>query len=280
MPPLFLIVFLTYCCIINLLKPSNLFRIMEYGICNLAVIPLRAIADDRSEQVSQILFGESFEILEWAEKWVRIITSYDKYEGWISRSQFVMLGHIAYRTLKQNPPPITYRAVTQAWKKNDNSILYLPVGSSLVFLKGTTCHIGNEKFEIIGEIGETEPIDITAKSFLNAAYLWGGRTHYGIDCSGFTQAVFKMQGIYLMRDAHMQAGQGIVVDDLAETRLGDLAFFENAAGKIIHVGIMLNNFQIIHASGRVKIDAIDNDGIYSEELKRHTHKLRLIKRYF
>jgi len=252
---------------------------MEYGICNLAVIPLRAEPSDKSEQVSQVLFGEAFEIVEWKDRWVKIITGNDNYQGWIGRLQFAMLGHIAYKSLKINPPPITYRAVTQAWKKADNSILYLPVGSSLAFLKGTTCHINNEKFEIIGEIGETEAIDVTAKSFINTAYLWGGRTHYGIDCSGFTQAVFKLQGIDLQRDAWMQAGQGEVVDFLAEARLGDLAFFDNEEGKITHVGIMLNNNQIIHASGRVKIDNIDSEGIYSEELKRYTHKLRILKRY-
>lgn len=251
---------------------------MEYGICNLAVIPLRAEANDRSEQVSQILFGETFEIIEWAGRWVKIITSNDNYEGWIGRLQFAMLGHMAYKELRDNPAPITYRAVTQAWKKPDNSVLYLPIGSSLVFVKGTTCQINNEQFEIIGEIGETENLDITAKSFLNTAYLWGGRTHYGIDCSGFTQAVFKLQGISLKRDAWMQAEQGQVVDFLTEARLGDLAFFDNAEGRITHVGIMLNNEQIIHASGKVKIDRIDGEGIYSDELKRHTHHLRIIKR--
>jgi len=252
---------------------------MEYGICNLALIPLRADPSDKSEQVSQILFGEAFEILDWAERWVKVRTAYDDYEGWIGRLQFTMLGHIAYKTLQQSPAPITYRAVTQAWKKPDNSVLYLPVGSSLVFLKGTTCNINNEKFEIIGEIGETEALDVTAKSFINTPYLWGGRSHYGIDCSGFTQAVFKLQGIHLRRDASMQAEQGNTVDFISAAKLGDLAFFDNEEGRITHVGILLNNSDIIHASGRVKIDKIDSQGIYSEELKRYTHKLRIIKRF-
>lgn len=251
---------------------------MEYGICNLAVIPLRAEANDKSEQVSQILFGEAFEIVEWTDRWVKVTTAIDSYNGWIGRLQFVMLGHLAYKSLKQNPPPITYRAVTQAWKKANNSILYLPVGSSLVFLKGTTCHIGNEKFEIIGERGGALSLDITAKSFINTAYLWGGRTHFGIDCSGFTQTVFKLHGIGLKRDAWMQAEQGEIVDFLAEAKPGDLAFFDNDEGRIVHVGILFNSGQIIHASGRVKIDTIDSQGIYSEDLKRYTHKLRIIKR--
>jgi len=253
---------------------------MEYGICNLSVIPLRAEANDRSEQVSQVLFGETFEIIEWKDNWVKIITSFDNYSGWIGRLQFNMLGHLAYKRIRQMPPPITHRAVTQAWKITNNSILYLPMGSSLSFLEGTTCRIGDEKFEIIGEIGETENMAVTATSFLNAPYLWGGRTHFGIDCSGFTQAVFRSQGVNLLRDACMQVEQGYSINTLHDAQLGDLAFFENAEKKIVHVGIMLNNERIIHASGKVKIDSIDEKGIYSEDQKRHTHKLTTVKRIF
>jgi len=253
---------------------------MEYGICNLSIIPLRAEPDDRSELLSQVLFGEIFEITEWKESWVKIITAHDNYTGWIGRLQFIMLGHLAYKRFKQTPPPLTYRPVTQAWKIANNSILYLPMGSSLAFLEGTTCHIGDDRFEIIGEIGETENIAVAATSFLNAPYLWGGRTHFGIDCSGFTQAVFKLQGINLLRDACQQVEQGYIINSLHETKLGDLAFFENPEGKIVHVGILLNNEKIIHASGKVKIDSIDEKGIFSEELKRYTHKLKTIKRMF
>ncbi len=253
---------------------------MEYGICNLAIIPLRAEANHRSEQVSQVLFGETFEITDWKDDWVKIITTADNYPGWIGRLQFIMLGHLAYKRFKQTPPHLTYRAVTQAWKISNNSILYLPIGSSLSFLKGTTCHIGDERFEIIGEIGETENIAVTTASFLNTPYLWGGRTHFGIDCSGLTQAVFKLQGINLLRDASQQAEQGYGVNSLRETKLGDLAFFENKEGQVVHVGIMLSSERIIHASGKVKIDTIDEKGIYSEELKRYTHKLNTIRRVF
>jgi hypothetical protein len=252
---------------------------MEYGICNLAVIPMRAEPNERSEQVSQVLFGEPFEILEWKDNWVQIITAYDQYKGWIGRLQFSMLGHIAYQQLMDTPPKLTYRAITQAWKIKDNSILYLPVGSSLSFLNGTTCYIEKEKFEIIGQIGENENIDLIAKSFINTPYLWGGRTHFGVDCSGFTQVIFKLKGIQLKRDASMQAEQGQLIT-LQEAKVGDLAFFENPEGKITHVGMLLNREYIIHASGKVKIDMIDEKGIYSDELKRFTHKLSFVRRYF
>jgi hypothetical protein len=253
---------------------------MEYGICNLAVVPLRAQADDRSEQVSQVLFGEVFEIKEWTDRWVQITTYNDDYTGWIGRLQFSMLGHIAFSTYRQSPPHLTYRAVTQAWKISDNSVVYLPAGASLSFLEGTTCKIGSEKFEIIGEIGEKEDLATTAKSFLNAPYLWGGRTHFGIDCSGFTQVVFSLNKIKIKRDASQQALEGKKVDNLKSAHLGDLAFFNNPEGRITHVGILLNSEHIIHASGKVKIDMIDNEGIYSVEQKRHTHKLHSIRRFF
>ncbi|AYL96302.1 C40 family peptidase [Mucilaginibacter celer] len=252
---------------------------MEYGICNLAVIPLRAEPNERSEQVSQLLFGEAFEITEWQTNWVKIIAENDGYIGWIGRLQFAMLGHIAYKHIKHHAPQLTYRAVTQAWKISDNSVIYLPAGSSLTFLEGTSCRIGNERFEIIGEIGEREDITATAKSFLNSPYLWGGRTHFGIDCSGFTQVVYKMKGIRLKRDASMQVKEGKKVESLQEAKTGDLAFFDNAEGKVTHVGILLNNEHIIHASGKVKTDTIDNEGIYSADQKRHTHKLCGIRRF-
>ncbi len=159
-------------------------------------------------------------------------------------------------------------------------MLYLPAGSSLSFLNGTTCYIEKEKFEIIGQIGQNESIDLVAKSFINAPYLWGGRTHFGIDCSGFTQVVFKLKGAQLKRDASLQAQQGALINSLSDALIGDLAFFKNADGKVTHVGMLLNREHIIHASGKVKIDTIDEKGIYSEELQRYTHNLHSIKRIF
>ncbi|MEB0263326.1 MULTISPECIES: NlpC/P60 family protein [unclassified Mucilaginibacter] len=252
---------------------------MEYGICNLSVVPLRAEPNDRSEMVSQVLFGEAFEILEWKDKWVQITTAYDNYTGWIDRLQFVMLGHLAYKRLVQTPPPVTFSAVTQAWKIIDNTVVHLPAGASLAFLEGTTSYVGNQKFEIIGTIGDTNSILNIAQSFLNAPYLWGGRTHFGIDCSGFTQVVYKLRGIALKRDASQQAEQGELVDSVLKAKPGDLAFFNNPEGRITHVGIIMGGGKIIHASGKVKIDSIDTEGIYSEELKRHTHRLKVVKRY-
>jgi gamma-D-glutamyl-L-lysine dipeptidyl-peptidase len=113
---------------------------------------------------------------------------------------------------------------------------------------------------------------------LNSPYLWGGKTPFGIDCSGFTQMAYKLAGIKLRRDAWQQAEQGHTINLLEETEPGDLAFFDNDEGNIVHVGIILRDHKIIHAAGKVRIDSIDHYGINNKELKKYTHKLRLIKR--
>ena len=118
----------------------------------------------------------------------------------------------------------------------------------------------------------------TALLYLNAPYLWGGRTHFGIDCSGFTQMVYKLNGHKLLRDASQQATQGEPLSFIEESEPGDLAFFDNEEGTITHVGIMMADHHIIHAHGQVRIDHMDHTGIYNAELKKHTHKLRVIKK--
>ncbi|MBK7084827.1 MAG: C40 family peptidase [Flavobacteriales bacterium] len=121
-------------------------------------------------------------------------------------------------------------------------------------------------------------IDAYMHPFLGAPYLWGGRTPTGVDCSGLTQMLFMLMGIYLPRDAYQQAEEGDPVElvDLAEP--GDLAFFDNAEGRITHVGIVLPERRILHASGRVRIDALDQEGIFDAEQGKYSHKLRLVKR--
>jgi cell wall-associated NlpC family hydrolase len=258
----------------------------SFGICQLSIIPLRANPLHSSEMVSQILFGDTFEIIGKEGHWLKIKHTEDAYEGWLDEKQVTPIEHNIIEELKSEPQFLTNEVSTMILKGTLKEPFYLVAGSTLPFYTDGKFWIGREFYQVTSNNvfipnheDFEEDVQETAKMFLNAPYLWGGKTHFGIDCSGFSQIVFKMLGIQLNRDASQQAEQGKLVDFLTEAKAGDLAFFDNEEGKITHVGIMLNNSQIIHASGRVKIDRIDNQGIYSTEFQKYSHKLRIVKRY-
>lgn len=256
----------------------------EYGICRVAVSPLRADQSDRAEITSQLLFGDHVEILEKTDKWWLIRNAYDGYEGWLDYKQLGELN--AEQFAKCNDSHFMVPAqVANEIIAADGSKYYLAAGSNLPLYENGYCYLGDERFELAftpsrpDSVISTDKIVSTALFFQNAPYLWGGRTLFGIDCSGFSQIVFKLNGIKILRDASQQAEQGTAVDFLPEVKRGDLAFFDNNQGRITHVGIMLSATEIIHASGKVRIDPMDNQGIYNAELGRYTHQLRIVKRF-
>lgn len=250
-----------------------------FGICNLAVIPLRLEPSDRSEIVSQILFGEHFEILETQKQWRKIKLHFDQYEGWIDEKQLQLLTTDEYQALSELPIALNGDLVEYITYPS-NQLLPITLGASLSFLKLES--INRQNFGFDGQIctGVQSKSNLleTAFLYLNAPYLWGGKTPFGIDCSGFTQMVYKLNGYALLRDASQQATQGVPLSFIEESEAGDLAFFDNEEGKIIHVGIIMDDNYIIHASGKVRIDRLDHLGIYNAELNKHTHKLRVIKK--
>lgn len=254
----------------------------KYGACNLSIVPLRAEASDKSEILSQLFFGDCFEILELTEKWAYIKTCLDDYHGWIDCKQYAAIKDC----LEVSGEPsfiLGLKPFHEVIKLSTAEKLYLLAGSSIPKPLNRKFFLGTEEYQlsddsVISSDDFESSVVNYAKFYLHAPYLWGGKSLFGIDCSGFTQVVFKMLGRNLKRDAWQQAEQGEVVNFLQEAKVGDLAFFDNAEGKVVHVGIMLDEQHIIHASGRVKIDPIDGQGIYSLDLKRHTHKLRIIKR--
>ncbi|MBH2025072.1 MAG: C40 family peptidase [Flavobacteriales bacterium] len=234
---------------------------MEKGICNVSVAPLRAEPSHQSEMVSQILFGESVDVLEINGSFSKIRMHFDQYEGWVDTKQISEISESDWANRKT-------KMIAEPFSFYD-----LKTGKTLLSV-GSTIPSDDENIVVPAS---RERISETVQMFLNVPYLWSGRSFFGIDCSGLTQLVYKINGISLARDAHQQAEGGRVLDFIEESQSGDLAFFENEEGKISHVGIMLEDQKIIHAFGKVRIDTLDSSGIFNQELNKHTHKLRFVK---
>lgn len=256
---------------------------MEFGICVLSAVGVRERPDHRYEMVSQMLFGEMFEILEQRNGWYHIRMIYDSYQGWVPVNQAESLTYDEYTALKNHPPLVTGDLLSFVQDHDDKTSFPVSAGCSVYFPDNGQIAIGKKTFHYPGQILDTSEPDYEqlvdyAMLFLNTPYLWGGRSVFGLDCSGFAQVVFKMAGIRIPRDAAIQSAQGETVHLVHEARPGDLLFFDNQEGEINHVGIMLQEGFIIHAHGKVRIDRIDHNGIYDAGRNRYTHNLRLIKR--
>ncbi|SRX73721.1 C40 family peptidase [Aequorivita antarctica] len=247
---------------------------MDYGICNLSVVPLRAEASDVSEMVTQLLYGEHFKILETRKKWSRIRLAFDNYEGWIDNKQYITIAEENYSDFEKQELKLSSDLVDFV-TASDNQLFSICLGSNISASEYLRHHFEGKS---ISKVLPKEHLIETALIYLNTPYLWGGKTPFGIDCSGFTQMVYKLNGYKLLRDASQQATQGEALSFIEESEPGDLAFFDNDEGKITHVGIIMKDNYIIHAHGKVRIDRLDHSGIFNYELRNHTHKLRVIKR--
>ncbi len=247
---------------------------MLYGICNLSIVPLRIESSDASEMVSQVLYGDFFKILEKRKSWSKIRLAFDKYEGWIDNKQYAEISKEQYDALHAEKPILSTDLV-EFVKDESNQLYPIPIGSCL---NGLTLLNHSHDGNIVQDKFPKDHLITTAFSYLNTPYLWGGKTPFGIDCSGFTQMVYKLNGYKIFRDASQQATQGEALSFIEESDPGDLAFFDNNEGQIVHVGIIMKDNFIIHAHGKVRIDRLDHSGIYNIEKRTHTHKLRVIKK--
>lgn len=255
----------------------------KFGICLLSVIPVRKDPSDSSEMTTQLLFGDLVQIIYSYKQWLNIRQEYDNYEGWIDAKQIHFLSEQSYRTLANVPFSVSLDLVTSLTDNMRSVPQLIVIGSSLPGMIKNTFYVGDIIFTYDGEFFHSEDdvernnIIENAFAFKGCPYLWGGKTPFGIDCSAFTQIVYKASGIRLLRDSGEQATQGETLNMLQESKPGDLAFFDNEDGKITHVGILLSENKIIHASGQVRIDSIDHQGIFNKETNKYSHKLRLIK---
>lgn len=246
---------------------------MAYGCCHLSLVPVRASANDQAEMVTQLLFGDVFEILDQTQKWIKIKITFDAYEGWIDAKQYLSIDDEIYEQLNKTILNCSTDFVEYV-QDTQNHLLPIVIGSSIQGMKAL-----GYTFDIVANNGQLQRDKIvsTALLYLHAPYIWGGKSPFGMDCSGFTQMVYKICGIKLRRDASQQARQGVNLSFIEEAEPGDLAFFDNEEGNIIHVGIIMKNNYIIHCHGKVRIDRLDHSGIFNTETKKYSHQLRVIK---
>jgi len=257
---------------------------MKYGIAHISIVPMRAEPSDKAEMVNQLLFGEHYKIIEKRAKWLKIRLAHDHYEGWICHKQYFQIDKAQYLSLSEDIQYYNYNLI-DALTTDLGDIIPIGLGSTLPFYDGNHCLINGIRFQFEGahkpktKINKMDVVN-TAYMYLHAPYLWGGRTPMGVDCSGFTQMAYRLNGISILRDASQQVELGTTLSFIEEAEPGDLAFFDDAEGTIIHVGMILENNHILHAYGKVRIDRIDQQGIFNKQLGEHTHKLRLIKQIF
>ncbi|HUH35990.1 MAG TPA: C40 family peptidase [Moheibacter sp.] len=253
---------------------------MNYAICQVSVAPMRAEDSDRSELVSQCLFGEKVEILSQKKNWIKIKAVDDGYEGWADSKQFYELTEAEFLAIEN----AHYAVDGFNLAVEEERPLTLPMGAYLPNLQQSIMRFGAKELTYLGDAstGNFTKNDLAelAMLYLNTPYLWGGKSVFGIDCSGLVQQLYKFCGIKLPRDAYQQAELGEALSFVEEAEAGDLAFFDNAEGKIIHVGLMLGDNKIIHAHGKVRIDPIDSTGIFNTDSQNYSHKLRVIKSLF
>ncbi len=259
---------------------------MAFGIADLSIVPMRKEQSERSEMVSQVLFGELYEVLEETEKWVYVKLFHDGYEGWIDKRMHVGVSEEYAGKYGMESPVLTTEVFNIVTKKGDYGHKLLVAGSVLPFFQAENreMRIGEDEYTLVTRTKDVgieslrELIITYALMYYNTPYLWGGRSPYGIDCSGLTQMVYRLAGIGIPRDAALQVNCGQNFSFIEEALPGDLAFFGDEAGAITHVGVLWEKNRIIHASGKVRVDKIDHQGIFNEELKRYTHTLKVIKR--
>lgn len=237
---------------------------MTYGICKNSAIAMRKEDRHSSEMVSQLLYNETYTILDKTKDFVLIETAFDHYQGWIQAKQFCEISEEEFNVLKAKRPYLINKAIAEH-------------GGKLLTL-GSPLYVPHPDAVEMPSVFHPEMLVDYAKLLLDVPYLWGGRTVFGIDCSGLTQVCARMAGLTLPRDASQQVKCGDLVYFLQETQPGDLAFFGDEDGHITHVGIIMGNEQIIHASGQVRIDYLDQTGIFNKERNEHTHRLQVIKR--
>jgi len=254
------------------------------GVCCTSILPLRAKPDHRQEMVSMLLFGEVFSILEETGSWFKIKMEWDGYEGWISGKAIIRLSENEYQEMTGEKVRVINNLLRILPVENKRFPVFVLPGSTVLPDRQNMIRLGNSQYICLTPLPvkvSSDPVQMIRNAmgqFIHAPYLWGGRSLFGIDCSGLTQVLFKIAGIRLPRDAQQQAAMGKDIPALENALPGDLAFFGDGDEKMTHTGIILDDNHIIHASGTVRIDSIDTHGIKPDDGNTYSHLLRCIRR--
>lgn len=267
------------------------------------MVPVRAQAAEESEQLTQMLFGEPCEITDQCPRWKRVKSALDGQEGWADFKMISPMTDDEYQAYIQDWNATTARVlfpIAYAVSENNGQTVPLTAGTRLPKYRNGEFEVLGVKFRIQPEMVAEKPLEMNAQNvmqvtrfMLNIPYLWGGKSAMGIDCSGFTQTVQTLFGHQLLRNAREQITQGTVIERLSDAQAGDLVFFDHYDGRVSHVGLLLDQERVMHSSGRVKVEMIDDEGIISQEPsaaedthaikmddgRYHTHHLVGIRRY-
>ena len=257
---------------------------MTKGSTFQAFLPVMLEPDHSSMMISQLLFGEEFILLEKSGNWLHIRAEFDGTEGWVVE-QGVEFREASYEEnigLLSNfrllaLPSATVLDLTKGQQRiiSSGAVWNTETGNTLTWYGHEFEFISREGFIIPGS--GFNPGEF-GKRIVSLPAIPGGRSGFGFDSSGLVQMLCRMRGQNIPRNFREQAELGTTINFMYEVEEGDLAFFDNEEGEIIHVGMILDSGYLLHCASCVSIDHLDHHGIFSNEKEGYTHKLRVIKR--
>jgi hypothetical protein len=219
-----------------------------------AIAPLLASASLRSEQVSQLVLGETARVLERDGEWRRVRCHHDGYEGWV---------HIGYVLELDETASARWRAEAAGWSlgaglRRGELTRRLPLRARVAVEDGTARLPDGARWHIdAGEVRSSAEVCRAARAtaperwalehFAGSPYLWGGVTPWGADCSGLVQTTFAARGTVLPRDATLQVAHGEPVPP-ERLRAGDLLFFRGDSERITHVALAGEADTLVHSA--------------------------------